>query len=88
MGRMMKTVTFLKQGMENFCNHIEPIEIEFAENKLMLVTGPNGSGKTSLIQALPFTLYGQCEKGRGDDVLNTKVGKNCHTWTEFMIDQV
>jgi len=83
---MMKKVTFLKQGMENFCNHIEPMELEFGEGQLVLVTGPNGAGKTSLFQALPYTLYGQCEKGRGDDVLNDKTEKNCHTWTEFDID--
>lgn len=82
----MKQVTFMKQGMENFCNHIDPIELEFKRGQLIMVTGPNGSGKTSLFQALPFTLYGQCEKGRGEDVLNDKIGKNCHTWTLFDIN--
>lgn len=82
----MKTVNFIKQGMKNFCNHIDPVEIEFGNGKLLMITGPNGSGKTSIFQAIPFTLYGVCEKGRGDDVVNNKVGKNCHTWTEFSID--
>ncbi len=69
--------------MENFCNHIDPLELEFGMGKLLMVTGPNGSGKTSMFQALPYTLYGVCEKGRGEDVLNDKVKKNCHVWTEF-----
>lgn len=82
----MKNVVFEKQGLQNFCNHIEPVEISFEKGQLVLVTGPNGSGKTSIFQALPYTLYGQCEKGRGEDVLNDKVKKNCHTWTEFSVD--
>lgn len=82
----MKQIEFEQLGMKNFCNHIDPVEIKFDKNKLVLITGPNGSGKTSLLQALPYTLYGICEKGRGEDVLNDKVEKNCHTWTVFSVD--
>ncbi len=84
----MKKIEFLKQGLENFCNHIEPLEIDFTKGSITMITGPNGIGKTSIFQAIPFTLYGQCEKGRGDDVLNDKTGKNCHTWTIFKINDV
>ncbi len=82
----MKKIEFLEQGMENFGNHIDPIVVRFDKGSTTMITGPNGSGKTSIFQAIPFTLYGQCEKGRGDDVLNTKTGKNCHTWTIFKIN--
>lgn len=82
----MRKVVFTKLGMENFCNHIELIEIEFNLGSLTSIVGPNGSGKTALLQALPYTLYGICEKGRGEDVLNDKTGKNCHTWVEFIIN--
>ena len=84
----MKKIEFLKQGLENFCNHREPLEIDFTKGSITMITGPNGIGKTSIFQAIPFTLYGQCEKGRGDDVLNNKTGKNCHTWTIFTINDV
>ncbi len=84
----MKNVVFEKQGLQNFCNHIEPVEIGFEKGTLVLITGPNGSGKTSIFQALPYTLYGQCEKGRGEDVLNDKVKKNCHTWVDFSVDEI
>lgn len=83
----MKDVKFLLVGMQNFCCHIEPLELIFEDGKMIVITGPNGIGKTATIQSLPFTLYGTCEKGGGDDVVNTKVGKDCHTWTEFMIDE-
>jgi len=82
----MKQVKFTKLSMQNFCIHIDLLDLEFPTGKLVMITGPNGSGKTSMIQALPFALYGTCEKGKGDDVLNDKVGKNCHVWVEFYID--
>jgi len=84
----MRKIEFLEQGMENFCNHRDPIVVRFDKGSTTMITGPNGSGKTSIFQAIPFTLYGQCEKGRGDDVLNNKTGKNCHTWTIFKINDV
>lgn len=83
----MKVVTFKRAGMENFCCHIEPIEIVFTNNKLTTITGPNGIGKTAIFQSIPYTLYGACEKGKGEDVLNDRVGKNCHTFVEFDIDE-
>jgi len=84
----VKKIEFLVQGMENFCNHIDPMEINFTDGNITMITGPNGAGKTSIFQSIPYTLYGQCEKGKGDDVLNDKIKKNCHTWTIFKINDV
>jgi exonuclease SbcC len=82
----MRIVNFLKVGLENFCCHIDPIELVFKNGEIILLTGPNGTGKTALIQSIPFTLYGVCEKGRSEDVLNNKINKDCHTFVEFNID--
>lgn len=81
----MRKIKFKKVGAENFCNYVDPIELEFEDGKLILITGRNGVGKSALIQAIPFTLYGSCEKGRSDDVLNNRVNKNCMTFVEFEI---
>ena len=66
----MRNVTFKKAGMSNFCCHIDPMEIVFENGKLTMITGPNGIGKTAIFQAIPYALYGSCEKGKGDDVVN------------------
>jgi len=83
----MRDIIFHEVGMENFGPYIDPMILNFENNKLTLITGPNGIGKTMSLEALPFTLFGEtCKKARGDDVVNTRVGKNCHTWATFSIN--
>lgn len=83
----MREITFHEVGMENFGPYIDPMILTFENDKLTLITGPNGIGKTMSLEALPFTLFGEtCKKARGDDVVNTRTGKNCHTWVKFSID--
>ena len=83
----MREITFHEVGMENFGPYIDPMVLTFDNDKLTLITGPNGIGKTMSLEALPFTLYGEtCKKAKGDDVVNTRTGRNCHTWVKFSID--
>ena len=83
----MRDIIFHEVGMENFGPYIDPMVLKFENNKITLITGPNGIGKTMSLEALPFTLYGEtCKKARGDDVVNTRIGKNCHTWVMFSIN--
>lgn len=84
----MKNINFIEVGMENFGPYIDPMILEFQNDSLTLLTGPNGIGKTMSLDALPFTLFGSTSKGaRGDDVVNNVVGKNCHTWVKLTIDE-
>ena len=83
----MRNVNFIEVGMENFGPYIDPMILEFPNNSLTLLTGPNGIGKTMALDALSFTLFGSTSKGaRGDDVVNNVVGRNCHTWNIFYVD--
>ena len=83
----MREITFHEVGMENFGPYIEPMVLTFENDKLTLITGPNGIGKTMSLEAIPFTLYGEtCKKAKGDDVVNTRVGRNCHTWVKLSIN--
>jgi DNA repair exonuclease SbcCD ATPase subunit len=84
----MREVIFKEVGMENFGPYIDPMILEFPNNSLTLMTGPNGIGKTMTMDAIPFSLYGTTSKGaRGDDVVNNTIGRNCHTWISFSILQ-
>lgn len=83
----MKEIVFTKVGMENFGPYIDKMEYDITPNTITLITGPNGVGKTMMLDAIPFTLFGTTSKGmRGDDVVNNTIGKNCHTWVELFVD--
>lgn len=79
----MKKIDFLLTGVENYCQFQEPREF-FFQNGITIISGPNGIGKTNLMDSLGFTNYGVTSKGlKGSDVINRRVGKNCHTWNKF-----
>jgi DNA repair exonuclease SbcCD ATPase subunit len=83
----MKNIIFQEVGMKNYGPYIDPMILNFETDKLTLITGPNGIGKTMAIDAIPFTLYGTTSKGaRGDDVVNNVIGKDCKTWVKFKIN--
>lgn len=83
----MRTINFQEVGMQNFGPYIEPMVLTFNNDSLVLMTGPNGIGKTMSLDAIPFTLYGvTSKKARGDDVVNNVTGKNCKTWVKFTIN--
>lgn len=84
----MRHITFHEVGMENFGPYIDPMVLSFNQNSLVLITGPNGIGKTMALEAIPFTLYGSTVKGsKGDDVINNVAGKNCKTWLKFSVNE-
>lgn len=83
----MRYVQIQEVGMQNYGLYIEPMVLEFENDTITLIVGPNGTGKTMMIDAIPFTFYGITSKGaRGDDVVNSTVGKNCKTWVKFLVD--
>ena len=45
--------------IEGFTSFREQVEIDFTDLDLFAITGPTGSGKTSIIDALTYALYGQ-----------------------------
>jgi len=83
----MRRIDIQEVGMENFGPYIDPMILEFKPDSMVLMTGPNGIGKTMSLDAIPFTFYGVTSKGaKGDDVVNNVIGKNCKTWVKFDID--
>jgi len=83
----MRQTNIQEVGMENFGPYLDPMILEFKNDAMVLMTGPNGIGKTMSLDAIPFTFYGITSKGaKGDDVVNNTVGRNCKTWVKFSID--
>jgi len=84
---MMRYVQIQEVGMQNYGLFVEPMILQFESDTITLIVGPNGTGKTMMIDAIPFTFYGVTSKGaRGDDVVNNIVGKNCKTWVKFLVN--
>lgn len=83
----MKNVKYKKIGMENFQCYKDLMVLDIIDSSLILICGPNGVGKSTLFDAIPFTHYGQTSKGlSGKDVTNERIGKNVHTFVEFSIN--
>jgi DNA repair exonuclease SbcCD ATPase subunit len=77
---------------ENFLAY-QQLDFDFSNRGLVLIEGQNkdenlyksnGSGKTSLVDALCWGLYGKCVKAASPDkVVNLKAGKNCIVEVEW-----
>ena len=55
-----------KLTLEGFTSFREKLELDFTGLDLFAITGPTGAGKSSLIDAICFALYGQVPRV-GDD---------------------
>lgn len=85
----MKEVILEEIGFENFCCYIEPMTLQLESQGLTCITGPNGIGKTTILDVIPYVLYGITSKGlKGDDVVNDVVKKNCKVWLKFRINDI
>ena len=84
----MREITLHEVGMENYGPYIDPMILPFPNDNVILLTGPNGVGKTMALDAIPFTLFGTTSKGlKGDDLVNNVVDKKCYTWVKFSINK-
>src|SRR5579862_6140026 len=51
-----------KLTLEGFTSFRHPTEIDFTGLDLFAITGPTGSGKTSILDAITYALYGQTSR--------------------------
>lgn len=64
------------------------IEIELNQEPMTLIIGLNGSGKTTIIDALTFGLFGRAFRNiNKPDLVNKINGKDCVVEVEFTINQ-
>jgi len=59
----------LQLKISGFLSYREPVEVDFTTFELACISGQNGAGKSSLLDAITWSLFGQARK-RDDSVVN------------------
>lgn len=59
----------IKLNLEGFLSYRDPVEIDFTSFEVACISGSNGSGKSSILDAITWALFGQARK-RDDAVIN------------------
>ena len=55
--------------ISGFLSYLDPVELDFNSFDLACISGHNGAGKSSLLDALTWALFGEA-RGKGADVIN------------------
>ncbi len=59
----------LRLSLSGFLSYRDPVEIDFTSFDLACISGANGAGKSSLLDAITWVLFGQARK-RDDSLVN------------------
>jgi len=59
----------IKLRVEGFLSYREPVELDFTGFSLACISGQNGAGKSALLDAITWALFGQARK-RDESVIN------------------
>jgi DNA repair protein SbcC/Rad50 len=59
----------VKLRIEGFLSYREPVELDFTSFSLACISGANGAGKSALLDAITWALFGQARK-RDESVIN------------------
>ncbi len=60
----------LKLHVAGFLSYREPVELDFASFDLACISGQNGAGKSSLLDAITWALFGKARGGDKDALVN------------------
>ena len=61
----------LRLKLSGFLSYREPVEVDFSGFDLACISGQNGAGKSSLLDAMTWALFGQARK-RDESVVNSQ----------------
>ena len=61
----------LQLSISGFLSYRQPVELDFTSFDLACIAGANGAGKSSLLDAITWALFGQARK-RDDSLINTQ----------------
>lgn len=59
----------VKLNISGFLSYRDPVEVDFTSFDLACISGANGAGKSSLLDAITFALFGQARK-RDESLIN------------------
>ena len=59
----------LNLRISGFLSYRDPVELDFRSFDLASISGQNGAGKSSLLDAFTWSLFGEA-RGKGNDVIN------------------
>jgi DNA repair protein SbcC/Rad50 len=59
----------VKLNLSGFLSYRDPVEVDFTSFELACISGSNGAGKSSLLDAITWSLFGQARK-RDESVVN------------------
>jgi DNA repair exonuclease SbcCD ATPase subunit len=80
-------ITFQSLQYKNFLSSGDnPVRIQLNQHSTTLVVGANGAGKSTMIDALSFALFGKPHRDiKNPQLINSVNGKNCEVQIEFSI---
>ncbi len=77
----------LRLSVSGFLSYREPVEIDFSPLHVAVILGSNGAGKSSLLDAMTWALFGKARAKNGDDIVNTAcAGKTAYVTFDFLFE--
>src|SRR5512144_899206 len=55
--------------ISGFLSYLDPVELDFHHFELACISGANGAGKSSLLDAITWSLFGEA-RGKSSDVIH------------------
>ena len=55
--------------ISGFLSYLDPVELDFSAIEVACISGQNGAGKSSLLDAITWSLFGEA-RGKSNDVIN------------------
>ncbi|HSH05544.1 MAG TPA: SMC family ATPase [Anaerolineae bacterium] len=81
----------LQLEISNFMSYRQKATLDFTAVHVACIAGLNGAGKSSLLDAMTWGLFGQCRARRDDDVVNrvaAALGERAEVRFVFALEQV